>query len=261
MNSMVTHKIANSRRRSRWAQVLVVLLAGIFLLGTSSCPVLGQEPPKIDESSRGSIIMYDVNGHPIVNSAAEPKGSPLFLPTWKLGWLRLADNQFFPGVALELDLERQKVYYKRPDGSEIQVEQGQVKALAILDTIAGSIVVYQFACGFQPLDNQTETSFYLMLDSGRMTFLESMRKRFYQEKDEFGGNDTKEYRLYNDFYVFYGGKITRVKKDIKFFLELTSDKHDQMDDYLKKNKVSFKSPEDIRKFIHYYNGLPVAPSN
>jgi hypothetical protein len=256
MNSMVTHKIANSRRRSRWAQVLVVLLAGIFLLGTSSCPVLGQEPPKIDESSRGSIIMYDVNGHPIVNSAAEPKGSPLFLPTWKLGWLRLADNQFFPGVALELDLERQKVYYKRDDGSIIQVESGQVKALAIRDTVAGATVAYQFVCGYQPIDNQSETSFYLLLDSGRITFLESMRKRYYQEKDELGGNDQREYRTYNDFYVFYQGKITRIKKDIKFFQELTSDKHDQMADYLKKNNVSFRSDEDVRQFIHYYNGLP-----
>jgi hypothetical protein len=234
----------------------IIILAGFFLLQPATSPVYGQQPPNFDPTSSGRINLYDVNGHPIVNPGVETNGSPLFLPKWKLGWLRLADNQFFSGVELELDLERQKVYYKRPDGSEIQVEQGQVKALAILDTIAGSIVVYQFVCGFQPIDNQTETSFYLMLDSGRMTFLESMRKRFYQEKDEFSGNDTKEYRIYTDFYVFCRGKIFRVKKDIKFFQELTSDKHDQMDDYLKKNKVSFKSDEDVRKFIHYYNGLP-----
>ena len=146
-------------------------------------------------------------------------------------------------------------------GLKFKLSQGQVKDFAILDTFAGATVVYQFACGFQPIDNQTETSFYLVLDSGRVTFLESMRKRFYQEKDEFGGNDIREYRIYTDFYVFCRGKITRVKKDIKFFLELTSDKHDQMDDYLKKNKVSFRSDEDIRQFIHYYNGLPAAPYN
>jgi hypothetical protein len=245
----MTHRIA-----------LLICLAGLFLLQTAACQVYGQQPPNFDQRG-GKLNLYDVNGHPIVNPGVETMGSPLFLPKWKVGWLRLADNQFFSGVDLELDLERQKVYYKRPDGTEIQVEPGQVKALAIVDTLAGSIVVYQFACGFQPIDNQTETSFYLVLDSGRVTFLESMRKRFYQEKDEFGGNDTREYRLYNDFYVFYGGKIARIKKDANFYVELTSDKHDQMAEYLKKNKVSFKSPEDIRQFIHYYNGLPAAPSN
>jgi hypothetical protein len=29
-----------------------------------------------------------------------------------------------------------------------------------------------------------------------------------------------------------------------------------MDDYLQKTKVSFKSIDDIRQFIHFYNGLP-----
>ncbi len=50
--------------------------------------------------------------------------------------------------------------------------------------------------------------------------------------------------------------MTRIKRDSRFFLELTFDKHDQMEDYLTKNKVSFRSAEDIRQFIHYYNGLP-----
>jgi hypothetical protein len=236
--------------------ILIIILAGGFLLQTATSQVHGQEPPNFVQGNSGRMSLYDVNGHPIVNPAVETEGSPLFIPKWKVGWLRLANNQFFAGVDLELDLERQKVYYKRPDGTEIQVEPGQVKGLAITDTLAGAIVVYQFVCGFQPIDNQTETSFYLMLDTGRVTFLESMRKRFIQEKDEFGGNDTREYRIYTDFYVFSRGKITRVKKDVKFFQELTSDKHDQMEDYLKKNKVSFKSDADIRQFIHYYNGLP-----
>jgi len=235
---------------------LLIFIAGTSLLGTASCQVYGQQPPNFDQGSGGKVNMYDVNGHPIVNPGVAIEGFPLFLPKWKLGWLRLADSRFFPGVPLELDLERQAVYYRRPDGTVIQVEPGQVRELGILDTIAGATVIYQFTCGFEPIDNQTETSFYLVLDSGRATFLESMRKRFYQEKDEFGGHDTREYRIYNDFYVFCRGKITRVKKDIKFFLELTSDKHEQMDDYLKKNKVSFKSDDDVRKFIHFYNGLP-----
>jgi hypothetical protein len=255
MDSMVTPRMANSRLRSRSARVLLVFLAGIFLLETISSPVLGQQPPNFVQNDNG-VVLYDVNGHPIVNPGAVAEGSPLFIPKWKLGWLRLADNQFFPNVPLELDLERQEVHYKRGDGNVIRVEPGQVKAVALLDTIAGATVVYQFVCGYQPIDNQSETSFYLLLDSGRVIFLESIRKRLYQEKDEFGGNDQHEYRTYNDFYVFYQGKITRIKKDIKFLQELTSDKHDQMADYLKKNKVSFRSEEDIRQFIHYYNGLP-----
>jgi len=222
------------------------------------CRIHGQSPPNFVQNDQGHMIsLYDVNGHPIVNPGLVTQGTPLFVAKWNLGWIRLADGRFFAGVPLELDLEKQELHYKRSDGIELEVAPGQVHQLAILDTVAGAAVAYQFDCGFPPIDNQTETSFYLLLDSGKVWFLESMLKKVYQEEDGYStGNTRREYKLYNEFYVYTRGKMTRIKKDAKFFLELANDKHDQMEDYLDKNKVSFRSMEDIRQFIHYYNGLP-----
>jgi len=235
----------------------VILFACILLLQMRPCMVYGQAQPNfVQDDFQHRINLYDVNGHPIGNDAVETNGSPLFIVKWKLGWIRLADSRFFPGVLLRLDLEKQVVHYKRADGNDIEVEPGRVKELAILDTVDGATVVYQFSCGYQPIGNQSETSFYLVLDSGRVSFLESLRKEIRQEKDAISGDARREYKLYDAFYVYNQGKMTRIKKDTKFFLELTFDKHDQMEAYLNKNKVSFRSMEDIRQFIHYYNGLP-----
>ncbi len=142
------------------------------------------------------------------------------------------------------------------DGNDIEVEPGQVKELAILDTLAVTTVAYRFICGFQPIDNNSLNSYYLLLDSGKVSFLESMRKVFKQDKNDFSGETHREYTLYDDFYIVSNGKMARIKRDPKFFLELTKDKQGQMDDYLQKTKVSFRSIEDIRQFTHYYNGLP-----
>ena len=233
----------------------VILFAGILLLQTIPCMIHGQSN-FVQDDLQHKVILYDVDGHPIGNEAVETKGSPLFVAKWKLGWIRLADGRLFQGVPLKLDLEKQIVHYRRADGSDIEVAQGQIKELAILDTVAGAAAVYRFACGFQPIDNQSQTSFYLILDSGKVRILESMRKKINQEKDEFSGETHREYSLFNDFYVCSEGKMARIKGNAKFFLELTKDKHDQMDDYLQKTKVSFRSMDDIRQFIHYYNGLP-----
>lgn len=234
----------------------VILFAGIFLL-TTPCRAHSQPPSNFAQDDfQHKIILYDVDGHPISNEAIETKGSPLFLTKWKLGWIRLSDGRLFPGLPLILDLQKQVVHYRRADGNDIEVEPGQVKEFVILDTLAGASAVYRFASGFQPIDNQSRTSFYLLLDSGKVSLLESMRKVLKQDKNEFSGETNREYSLYNDFYVVSGGKIARIKKDSKFFLELTNDKQRQMDDYLQKTRVSFRSIEDIRQFIHYYNGLP-----
>lgn len=238
-------------------KVAVILFAGMFLLQAIPCMVYGQSLDNfVQDDFQHKINLYDFNGRPIGNQAVETKGSPLFVTKWKLGWIRLADGRFFPGVPLKLDLEKSIVHYKRADGNDIELAQGQVKELLILDTIAGVASVYQFACGFQPIDNQSQTSFYLLLDSGKVSILESMQKKMNQDKDDFSGETHREYTLYNDFYVFSGGKMARIKGNTKFFLALTSDRHDQMEDYLTKTKVSFRSIDDIRQFIHFYNGLP-----
>jgi hypothetical protein len=238
-------------------KVPVLFVAGIFLLQTIASMAYGQSLPNfVQDDFQHKINLYDVNGRPIANEAPETQGSPLFVTKWKPGWIRLADSRFFPGVQLKLDLQKQVVHYKRGDGDDIEVEPGQVKELAILDTVAGVAVLYQFVSGFQPIDNQTAISFYLLLDSGGICLFESLRKELKQDKDDFSGETHREYAFYSDYYVFHRGQMVRIKKDLKFFVELTNDKHDQMEDYLKKNKVSFKSAEDIRQFIHYYNGLP-----
>jgi hypothetical protein len=235
-------------------KTLQYLFFAAFFLQASSNPVAAQSVIEGNNFDK-TIRIYDADGRAMRNPGIDATGSPLFLPNWKLGWIRLADNRVFTAVPLRLDLEQQEVHYKRADGTDVDVQSGQIKQMAITDTIAGAPVVYEFLSGFPPIDNQTETSFYLQLDSGRVSLLESLWKKIIQDKNAYAGSFVKEYRLYNELYVVSNGKMIRIKWDAKFFRGLTRDKQTQMDDFLNKNTISFKSEEDIRKFIHFYNGL------
>src|SRR5260370_40978636 len=97
----------------------VILFASV-LLQTITCRVHSQPPSNfVQDDFQHKINLYDVDGHPIGNEAIETKGSPLFLTKWKLGWMRLADGRFFPGLLLRLDLEKQVVHYRRAEGNDI----------------------------------------------------------------------------------------------------------------------------------------------
>ena len=240
---------ANTRTRLLFSLVAIVLSQSISNRVIAQTSVEGNSFDK-------TVRMYDENGRPLTNAAVEAQGTPYFLAKWKTGAIRLTDSRVFTGVLLKLDLEQQEVHYKRADGTDIDIQPGQVKQMTITDTIAGVLKIYPFLCGFPPIDNQTETSFYLLLDSGRVCLLESLRKKLYQEKNAYAANFVKEYRMYNDFYVVSDGKLIRIKKDLKFFQQLTSDKQAQINDYLTKNKVSFKSLDDIQRLIHYDTAGP-----
>jgi hypothetical protein len=239
------------------ARARLILFAGILLQAVPNV-VRAQTMNDnfVQDDFSHKINLYDVNGRPIGIDGIETKGSPFFTPKWKQGWFRLADGRTFSVVTLKLDLEKQVVHYLRADGSDIEVDRGQIKELAMLDTINGVIVAFRFLNGLQPIDNQSQTNFYLLLDSGKVSFLESMRKELKQDKEGFSGETHREYNLYSDFYVLSAGKMTRMRKDAKFFLQLTNDRRGQMEDYLQKTKVSFRSIDDIGRFINYYNGLP-----
>jgi hypothetical protein len=239
--------------RSTHKTILSLFLVGGFLLQLIPGRVQGQEPPNFVPSYQ-TVNVY--NGSMMAKGGAEVNGTPLFTSIWKQGLIRLVDGRSFRAVPVQIDLEKQLVYYKKPDGSVEEVQQGLVSQVIILDTLGTANVTFQFVSGYPPIDNQTTTNFYLLLDSGRVSFLESVRKRYIQERNEYTSETNKEYRTYEDFYVFVKGKMTRIKKDEKFFLELTGDKQTQMESFVKENKISFKSEEDIRRFIHYYNGLP-----
>jgi len=243
MQSRFAHKIG-----------LLLFLAGSSLLQSMPYRAHAQAPPTIDLDHKFNV--YDLDGHPIVNIKSDVDGNPFFIADWKSGMIQLVDGRSFGNILVQLDLEKQTVHYKGADGNELQVESALVRQVIIRDTIPNSNSVYQFVTGLPPVDNQTATSFYLVLDTGKISFLEPIWKKFYEKKNEYSGETIREYRIYNDFYVYSGGKIVRIKRDAKFFLALTNDKTTQMENYLSSNKTSFKSEEDIRRFIHYYDGLP-----
>ena len=243
MQSRFTHKIG-----------LFLFLAGSFMLQSIPYRVCGQVPPTIDLDHKFNV--YDVDGHPIVNIKTDVEGNPFFIADWRSGTIQLVDGRTYANIFVQLDLEKQTVHYKGADAAELQIGSELVRQVIIHDTLAHANPVYQFVTGLPPIDNQTANSFYLVLDTGKISFLECIWKKFYEKKNEYSGETNREYRIYNDFYIYTGGKIIRTKRDAKFFLALTNDRSAQMETYVSSNKTSFRSEEDIRRFLHYYNGLP-----
>ena len=62
-------------------------------------------------------------------------------------------------------------------------------------------------------------------------------------------------RTYEDYYVYDGKTMQRVKKDKAFILAALSDKRDSIEAFIETNKLKLKSIDDIKRAIDYYNTL------
>jgi hypothetical protein len=237
---------------------IAITISIVLLLGSASgFAQAGQQNWATASGINETMSIFDKDGRPFTNPAEDVSGTPFFLPEWKYGSLRLHDSVGYDHVRMRLNLQTQQVHFLNKNNLEMVLPKGFIMALVLRDSAAkGGPSAYTFRCGFPPVDNQDRNNFYRILADGRLTLIESLRKVASVEKNELSGEEKKNIRDYNDYYIFSDGVMKRIKKDKASVLALMADKKDKVEAYATSGKLNFKSIDDIGQIIAYYNGLP-----
>lgn len=230
-------------------------LAGVLLL-LCICKIAIAQQSVTQEVTEHNFKIFDADGKLFVNPYIDISGSPFFLDDWKYGKIKVADNSIFSNIRLKLDLISQQVHFLKSDNIEMVSPVAMVREITLFDSTQLVPVTYTFQCGFPAVDNQDKKNFYLVICDGKIKFLESMRKVIHQDKNEYAGTVEKEFRQYEDYYFFIDNKMYRIKKDKNFILDLMKPNNAKIETYINENKLSYKSMNDIKKVLDYYNSLP-----
>jgi hypothetical protein len=201
------------------------------------------------------IFISDVNGRAFENKYADVNGSAYLFPTFKYSSIILTDGRKYTNVKARLNLVEHEVNFIASNGDEGYIGKGMVNTIAISDTNKQEIKVYTFQTGFPAIDNQSGIQFYQVLVSGKLSFLKSINKNIEERVNELSGEKSKEFAIRENLYIVSGGIIKRVKKDAGFFIEAMADQKDAIRQFISENKVNFKSEEQLKKLIEFYNTL------
>ncbi|HLK30787.1 MAG TPA: hypothetical protein VKT28_19575 [Puia sp.] len=204
---------------------------------------------------RQNVTFFNNEGKLFENPYINVSGTAFFFDTWKSGIIEIDEHNVFDNVQLRLDLHDQQVHLMNSNGNEIVIKPGAVRKITLFDSTAKSPMAYSFQCGFPSTDNQTTKNFYQILSDGKIKFLKSERKSIKEDKDSFSGETKKEFVNYEDYYFFVDYKLQRLKKDKTSIVGLMKDKNDKVEEFVQSNKISFKSVDDIKKLVDYYNSL------
>lgn len=237
----------------------VFLLGSLVLLGVA---VSAQVRPKAPVQSimgqshfDSQVTILDRNGRPFHQNDIDVEGSPFFTEHWLPAVLRTATGGHFDVLA-RIDLQTQEVHYMDSNSTEMVVSAGFVQDAVLYDSTLQQTFV--FRCGFPKIDNQTEASLYQVLTDRRLFLLKSMRKVIRTEKDEVSGEQRKVFVLYEDFYLYVDGKLSRVRRDPSFFLPFMQDHKEQVTSFIRDQKINFRKTDDLVQLLNYYNSLSEA---
>lgn len=200
--------------------------------------------------------VFDRNGRMFVNPAPDVAGSPFYADDWRLGALVATDNYRYDSVKLRLNLQSEEVHVLDTNRHELALAKGYIKEVVLPGRSAGKAGGVRFRCGYPAIDALDRYTFYEVVSEGKCSLLHSIRKVISQRKDDLSGEVTKEYQAYEEYYLFDGTTMQRVKKDKAFILAALNSKRDQIEAFMDANKLKAKSADDIKRIIDYYNTLP-----
>ncbi len=201
------------------------------------------------------IKIFDANGKPFVNENGDVAGSPFFIDEWKYGSITLVNKSVYSKRPLRLNFEKQEVHYLSERNIEMTLPAGYAWRVTLTDSTHTPVIQYNFQCEFPGIDLQNRKSLYRVLTEGKIMLLLSVRKTVITDKNEFSGEINSAFRTYEGYYVFTGVVIQRLKKTEAFMMELMKAQKDKIEAYVKATPPNYKSIDDIRKMIEYYNSL------
>jgi hypothetical protein len=230
--------------------------AGVLLFSLLQVNIVSAQSSMTLNDFEHNAIFTDMNGKAFTNPDIDVAGTRFFMEAWKYGKIKVNDNTQFGNIRLRLDVKNQEVHFLKSDNVEMVAPAGSIKEIAIIDSAGVQPVTYTFQCGFPAIDNQHETNFYQLLCNGKIKLLKSTRKIIHQDKDDLSGEIKKEFRTYEDYYLYSVISMLRIKKDKAYILDLMANQKDKIEEYTKANNLGYKSIDDLRKIIDYYNSLP-----
>ena len=201
------------------------------------------------------IFLSDVNGRAFVNKYADISGSAYFFPNFKFANIVLKDGRAYKNVNARLNLVEHEVNFIASNGEEGYIGKGMVSSIAFNDTTKEGVNEYLFQTGFSPIDNQNFIHFYQVLVSGKTSLLKSINKSIDERVNELSGEKSKEFAVRENLYILSGGSLKRIKKDAGFFINAMADQKDAVNQFINSNKLNFKSEEQLKKLVEFYNTL------
>jgi hypothetical protein len=160
-----------------------------------------------------SYSVFDRDGKTFVNPSPDVAGSPFLKDEWRLGTLVLPDNRRYDSIRVRLNLLSEEVHILDKNNTEIALAKGYIKEVVWLEQVSRRPANNRFQNGFPAVDEQTMDNFYEVLSEGRLWLLHSIRKIISQHKDELSGEIKKVYQTYEDYYLYDGKTMQRVKKE------------------------------------------------
>lgn len=194
----------------------------------------------------------DLQGKPLSESTYSNVSGTIYLyADWVKGTVEQGNKISYKDVELKYNTYKDELFFKNPkDGSMLSFV---LPVTSFSLAINGKIEIYRN--GFPAIDNFNTNSFYQVIFDGGIKLLFKSFKTLIEVKPYNSTTTEKKFIDNSVYYVLKDNVMTKFKPTRKDFLELFNSKSNEIDAFIKKEKIDFKQNQDLAKVFVYYNTL------
>ena len=217
----------------------------------ASAEMNGIKSVQLPTSNQGNILASPFEGQRFtVRSDFAVDGNPLLFEDWKSGEVTLINNEKYKVEKINFDASNNKfIYLKNDTMYEFfdNVQQIRIFNENHFDESSADMI---FRSDIVPASG----SFVEILVTGKITVFQEYLKKPEGENYSNGiVNNTRKYVLHANQSALKNNKIIPLSFNSSTLDELTLDKKEQLNLYVKENKLKLKKQKDFIKAIAYYN--------
>ena len=173
---------------------------------------------------------------------------------WHEGKIVLLEGDTLKGK-IKYDLQQDMVQYIYPD---LRIEAFTARKVIFFEIFDVTVHKYRqfFALPFSALSTYKTPVFFELLEEGKMTLLarEALEYRSYNSP-YYVGSYSRLVLVYKYFFLEETGDIKEFMGNKNDLLELMGRKAEDVERYMKANKLKFDEKYDLVKIVAYYNSL------
>ncbi|PJJ83507.1 hypothetical protein [Mucilaginibacter auburnensis] len=170
--------------------------------------------------------------------------------TWAKGSVLQGDGKSFNNLDLMFDRSKSRVLFKDADGSTkaFAVPIAQFSISSPESPFAAEKI---FRRGFEPIDGATEATYYEVLTDGNIKLLKLTEMKRVFERAPGSLYETKQIKPAYNYYVAENNKLTKLRREKKFVINLLKEKVPNIEQVVA--KLNLQHEEDLVKLFSSIN--------
>lgn len=203
-------------------------------------------------------VSQDLNGVPIGTKLSNDViGSVYLYENFTRGHVLQSDNVYYNNMELRYDLLTDRVTFRSQDNVELAFKN-PIKEFQLIEPKKLPPNFLTFKNGFPSVGDFTAQTYYMVLNNtGKVVALKKIKKTIVESTPYGAAKSQKSIAASELFFIFNDGVMTRVKKDKNSILNTLGTNKEELSKFISEKKLTFKSDEDIKALINFYNSLNV----